>query len=124
LAQLQDTLHALWQEGYQPSQVAVVCWGGSDSVKALAQQRLAGKSVRHFTGRYTPEGEAVWADGDLLVESLRRFKGQSAPVVVLHHVDFETVTDAERRKLFVGLTRGQLRVDLVLSERAARALLG
>lgn len=124
LTQLEDTLHALWHEGYQPSQVAVVCWGGSDSVKALAQQRLAGKTVRHFTGRYTPEGEAVWADGELLVESLRRFKGQSAPVVVLYNIDFETVTDAERRKLFVGLTRGQLRVDLVLSERAARALLG
>lgn len=47
-----------------------------------------------------------------------------SPLVVLHHIDFDTVTDAERRKLFVGLTRGQLRVDLVLSERAARALLG
>jgi hypothetical protein len=45
-------------------------------------------------------------------------------VVVLYNIDFDTVTDAERRKLFVGLTRGQLRVDLVLSERAARALLG
>lgn len=66
----------------------------------------------------------MWADGELLVESLRRFKGQSAPVVVLYNIDFDTVTDAERRKLFVGLTRGQLRVDLVLSERAARALLG
>lgn len=63
-----------------------------------------------------------------MVESLRRFKGQSAPVVVLYNIDididFDTVTDAERRKLFVGLTRGQLRVDLVLSERAERALLG
>jgi superfamily I DNA and RNA helicase len=124
LAQLEDTLKALWHEGYEASQVAVVCWGGSDSVKALAQQPLAGKTVRHFTGRYTPEGEAVWSEGALLVESLRRFKGQSAPVVVLYNVDFDTLTDPERRKLFVGLTRGQLRVDVVLSERAATALLG
>ena len=124
LTQLEDTLQALWHEGYQPSQVAVVCWGGSDSVKVLAQQRLAGKTVRHFTGQYKANGDQVWTEGELLVESLRRFKGQSAPVVVLYNIDFETVTDAERRKLFVGLTRGQLRVDLVLSERAARALLG
>ncbi len=70
----------------------------------------------------------MWSEGELMVESLRRFKGQSAPVVVLYNIDididFDTVTDAERRKLFVGLTRGQLRVDLVLSERAERALLG
>ena len=93
-------------------------------MKALAQKPLAGKTVRYFTGRYTPEGEAVWSDGELLIECLRRFRGQSAPVVVLYNVDFDTLTDAERRKLFVGLTRGQLRVDLVLSERTARALLG
>jgi superfamily I DNA and RNA helicase len=62
-------------------------------------------------------------DGELLVESLRRFKGQSAPVVVLYGVDFDALTDAERRKLFVGLTRGQLRVDVVMSETAASALL-
>jgi hypothetical protein len=45
-------------------------------------------------------------------------------VVVLYGVDFDALTDAERRKLFVGLTRGQLRVDVVMSEAAAKSLLG
>jgi hypothetical protein len=34
------------------------------------------------------------------------------------------LTDKHRRKLFVGLTRAQLRVDMVMSEVAAKSLLG
>lgn len=37
-------------------------------------------------------------------------------------MDFEEFTEREKRKLFVGLTRAQMRVDLVLSERAAGVL--
>ena len=58
-----------------------------------------------------------------MIESLYRFKGQSAPVVVLCEVDFETLDEGEQRKLFVGLTRAQLRVDLVLSHRAEAAII-
>jgi hypothetical protein len=43
--------------------------------------------------------------------------------VVLCEVDFEILTERDKRKLFVGLTRAQMRVDVVLSERAARALI-
>ena len=63
-------------------------------------------------------------EGELLTESLYRFKGQSAPAVVVCEVDFETLTDQDRRKLFVGLTRAQLRVELVLSAQAVQALMG
>ena len=41
---------------------------------------------------------------------------------VLYVVDLETLADRDKRELFVGLSRAQMRVDLVLSERAALAL--
>jgi hypothetical protein len=44
------------------------------------------------------------------------------PAVVLCEVDFETLSDKDRRKLLVGLTRAQLRVEVVLSARAAAAV--
>jgi hypothetical protein len=122
LVALEKALKSLWQEGYSASQVAVLCWDGSQTVQRLALKTLAGKTVKHFTGQFSPDGDPVWVEGELLVESLRRFKGQSAPVVVLYNVDFDTLTQEDRRKLFVGLTRAQLRVDVVLSERAALAL--
>jgi len=56
------------------------------------------------------------------VDSLHRFKGQSMPVVVITEVDFAELNPREKRKLLVGLTRALLRVELVLSERAANIL--
>lgn len=43
--------------------------------------------------------------------------------MILCEIDFEQASDVERRKLFVGMTRAQVRLECVLSERAARGLL-
>ena len=37
--------------------------------------------------------------------------------------DFEELTDKEKHKLFVGLTRGQVRVDVVMSEASTNRIL-
>jgi hypothetical protein len=119
---LNECLGKLWQSGYTPEQVAVISYRGMQQSEALRQDRLGGEATRRFTGKYDSAGNAKWSEGTLLTESLYRFKGQSAPAVVLCEVDFETLTERDKRKLFVGLTRAQMRVDVVLSERAAQAL--
>ena len=58
------------------------------------------------------------------LDTLRRFKGQSAKAVVLAESDFKELGPLESRMLFVGLTRAQMHVELVLSEAAEQALLG
>jgi hypothetical protein len=119
---LNECLAKLWQSGYTPEQVAVISYRGVQQSEVLRQDRLGGQATRRFTGQYDSAGNAQWREGPVLAESLYRFKGQSAPAVVLCEVDFETLTERDKRKLFVGLTRAQMRVDVVLSERAARAL--
>jgi hypothetical protein len=119
---LNECLTKLWNSGYTPDQVAVISYRGVKQSEALRQDRLGGQATRRFTGKYDNAGNAQWSEGPLLTESLYRFKGQSAPAVVLCEVDFESLTELDKRKLFVGLTRAQMRVDLVLSERAGRAL--
>jgi hypothetical protein len=119
---LNECLINLWQSGYTPDQVAVISYRGMQQSEALRQDRLGGQATRRFTGQYDSAGNAQWSEGLLLAESLSRFKGQSAPAVVLCEVDFETLTERDKRKLFVGLTRAQMRMDVVLSERAARVL--
>lgn len=119
---LNECLQQLWSSGYTPDQVAVISYRGVQQSEILRQDRLGGHDTRRFTGQYDSAGNPLWSDGSLMAESLYRFKGQSAPAVVLCEVDFETLTERDKRKLFVGLTRAQMRVDVVLSERAARAL--
>ena len=119
---LNECLAKLWQSGYTPEQVAVISYRGVQQSEVLRQDRLGGQATRRFIGQYDSAGNAQWSEGPLLAESLYRFKGQSAPAVVLCEVDFETLTERDKRKLFVGVTRAQMRVDIVLSDRAALAL--
>ena len=122
LTALNQCLRKIWEDGYTPEQVAVISFHGVRSSEALAQEELGGYKTKRFS-RYDEAGNALWTDGALLVESVYRFKGQSMPVIVLCEVDFEELTEKEKRKLFVGLTRGQVRVDLVMSEKSALILM-
>jgi superfamily I DNA and RNA helicase len=121
---LNNCLKALWASGYTPAQVAVVSFRGVKNSRVLAMEQLGGHRTRRTTGQYDQAGNAMWHEGELLVESVYRFKGQSAPVVVLCEVDFEELSPVNARKLFVGMTRGQVRVEVVLSEIAATVLQG
>ncbi len=78
--------------------------------------------TRRFSGDYTPDGDPSWTHGDVLVETIHRFKGRSAAGVVITELDFETLTERERRALFVGMTRSNLAVELVLSPAAESCL--
>ena len=71
---------------------------------------------------YDAEGNAVWTDGALLVDSVYRFKGQAADAVVITDIDFAEIDARSRRLLFVALTRARLHAILVTSDRAARVL--
>ena len=57
----------------------------------------------------------------MLLESIYRFKGQSAPCVILTEVDFEAFDEQAARKFFVGATRATMKLIVVASARAAKA---
>ncbi|MDO4233232.1 MAG: ATP-binding domain-containing protein, partial [Lautropia sp.] len=71
---------------------------------------------------YTTDGDPIWTKGEVLVETIHRFKGRSAAGVVITELDFDTLTERDRRALFVGMTRSCLAVELVLSPAAERCL--
>lgn len=119
-------LTALLAEGYSAENIAVLSFHGQNtSVLASANgpARLAGQQVHRHAG-FDSEGHAQWFDGPLLVDTVNRFKGQAADAVVITEVDFEALSDRDRRRLFVGLTRARLEAVLVTTERAAEVLRG
>ena len=122
LSALNKCLLQHWASGFDPSEVVVLSFTGSNKSETLNKIQLGGYMTKRSNG-FDQNSNAIWTDGDLVVDSIYRFKGQSAPKVILCEVDFEELTDKERRKLFVGMTRGQLGVDLVISERAISKLI-
>ena len=114
-------------KGFAIENVVVLSYAGQNQSKLFAQARDTGAlgawSVRYVTG-FDDAGNVLSHEGEVQLETLYRFKGQSAVAVVLSEVDFEQLGENDKRKLFVGLTRGLMSVSLVLSQRAEAAIVG
>ncbi len=106
-------------QGFAIDDVAVVSMRGRERSRLQQVDRLGSWTVKRFSGAYDDGGGAVWTTGNLLIESVRRFKGQAAPAVVFTECDFDALSPLNRRLLFVGLTRATMHVEWVISQRSA-----
>jgi hypothetical protein len=110
------------QAGFRLADIVIVTFSGRERSQFAPLEQLGPHRLKRWLGRYDLFGAPQYSDGDVLIETVYRFKGQSAPCVILTEVDFETFDELAQRKLFVGLTRASMKVIVVSSERAARAL--
>lgn len=122
LAGTKEAIRKCLGEGFRRHDIAVVSFRGREGSALLGLDQLGPHPIRRFTGRYDLLAQPVFTDGELLVESVYRFKGQAAPAVVLAEVDFDVLDERTVRKLFVGATRATMKLAIVASARAARVL--
>jgi hypothetical protein len=104
--------------GFRKSDIAVVSFRGREQSLLFPCDQLGPHRLKSFTGRYDLLGQPEYSDGDVLLESVYRFKGQAAPAIVFAEIDFEELDERTLRKLFVGATRAMMKLVLVVSERA------
>jgi len=108
--------------GFRREMIATVTFRGRENSLFTPYDRLGAHRLKAFTGSYDLLGNPVYSDGDFLIDSVYRFKGQAAPCVIFTEIDFEALDEPTVRKLFVGATRASMKLMLVASERAARRL--
>jgi superfamily I DNA and RNA helicase len=118
IAQTEKAVNNLLERGFALGDIVILTGHGRTKSKLLNAECIGRFTTRKFTGKYTHDGNPVWSEGELMVESIYRFKGQSAPAIILSEVDFIELTKQERRKLFVGMTRANLSLQVVLSTQA------
>ena len=108
--------------GFRKQDIAVLSFRGRAGSALTALDQLGPHRLRSFTGKYDLFGNPAYREGDVLLESIYRFKGQSAPCVILTGVDFATFDERSARTLFAGATRATMKLIVVASQRAARHL--
>ncbi|WP_323121160.1 ATP-binding domain-containing protein [Burkholderia alba] len=108
--------------GFRKQDIAVLSFRGREGSALAALDQLGPHRVRSFTGKYDLFGNPEYREGDVLLDSIYRFKGQAAPCVILTEVDFDTFDERAARKLFVGATRATMKLIVVASQRAAAHL--
>ncbi len=121
-SRVREAVRQCYAAGFRSEDTALITFRGREHSRLLGRDSLGRVSLRHFTGRYDLFGSPEFSPGELLVESVYRFKGQAAPAVILAEVDFDTLDDAAMRKLFVGATRAMMKLVVVLTPRARARL--
>lgn len=119
-----EAVRSLIAQGYRPAHIAVLGFRGLQASRLLGAdgpQTLAGLSLRRPDG-YDPGGTARFTAGELLADTLFRFKGQAADAVVVTEIDFATLDESACRRLFVALSRARLHAVLITSARAGALL--
>ena len=122
LSRVREALRTCYAAGFRAEEVVLLSFRGREHSALLHLDALGTQRLRRFTGDYDLLGAPVFSAGELLVESVYRFKGQSAAAIILAEVDFEALDQRALRKLFVGATRATMKLVVVLSERAAAQL--
>lgn len=122
LRETADAIDSLRGRGLALSDIVVLSGRDRHESVVLNSSNIGPYRTRRFTGDYTVDGDPIWTQGELLVETIHRFKGRSTSGVIITELDFETLTERERRALFVGMTRSCLAVELVLSQAAENCL--
>ena len=110
------------QRGFALADIAVVSMRGRERSALQSLDKLGSWSLNRFTGKFDEGSAPIWKEGQLLIESVRRFKGQAAAAVVLTECDVAELDLLNRRLLFVGLTRARVHLEWVISSDTARLL--
>lgn len=112
------------QRGYPLEDVAIISMRGRERSVLQGLDNLGQWSLRRFTGKFDKGSAPIWKDGQLLMESVRRFKGQAAPAIVLTECDIANLNPLNRGLLFVGLTRARVHLEWVISSSTSNILYG
>ena len=104
----------LIKSGFRPSDIVVITCRGIGSSSLANVDHFGDYSIRKFTGEYSQDGDQVYQGGQVLFDSIYRFKGQEAPAVILCDVSpVESNRERWERLLFCGMTRPTLRLEVV-----------
>jgi hypothetical protein len=120
---VKEAIRLCYSAGFKRDDLALISFRGREQSLLFPYTQLGPHTLRTFTGQYDLLGQPCYSEGDLLLETVYRFKGQSAPAVIFAEIDFEALDEKSLRKLFVGCTRAMMKLVLVVSERAAERVL-
>ncbi len=110
------------KQGYTRDMIAVISFRGMEKSLLSKFDKLGNFSLRKFTGQYDLLSNPVFTEGDVLFDTVYRFKGQSAPCIIFTEIDFDELDEQTMRKLFVGMTRATMSLGLVVSGKSAITL--
>ena len=111
---VEGRVNSLLREGFRHEEIVILSLRGIDSATLAKRQGLGSLKFKRFTGEYDADGNQVFTSGQLQLESIRRFKGDQAPAVIVTDVEPDPERlDHHKRLLWCAATRATVRLELV-----------
>lgn len=114
-AAVASIVNGLLAQRFRYDDIVILTLRGSAESIFSSRERAGAYTLRRFTQSYDLFGNQLMTPGKLLFESVRRFKGQQAPAIVL--VDIDPTPEKEeafKRLLYSGMTRATVRLELLV----------
>jgi superfamily I DNA/RNA helicase len=106
----------LLEQGFNHDDIVIITLRGSEESVFSARRKVGASALRQFTREYDLFGNQSLTRGKLLFESVRRFKGQQAPAVILVDIDpAPDRVDFAQKLLYCGMTRATVRLELLVA---------
>ena len=110
-----EILKDLMAGGFAPEDIAIISCKGAQKSVFSGFDKIGKYALRKFTNEYDVQGNQKYTNGEIIFDSIYRFKGNQSPAVIL--VDVESLESPSERKtnlLFCGMTRATVRLDVVV----------
>ena len=122
IKQTEAAIRQLQQQGFAMDDIVVLAGCGKERSAILQCEQIGPYPVKKSTGQYDRSGNPLWTEGDVLVDTVYRFKGQSAPAVIITDFDYEDLDEKRRRLLFVAMTRASMALYLLVGPQTEKVL--
>jgi hypothetical protein len=109
----------LVKHGFKYEDIVIISMKSLPKTVFNEYDKLQNIELRKFTGNFTSDGEAIYTNGSLLLDTIYRFKGQQAPCVILVNMTLsDQMTDKEKQMLYCAFTRPTVRLEIFCDKEA------
>ena len=105
----------LLADRFRPEDIVILSMKGIRHTCLADRSRVGNHTLKHFSGEYDLLGNQVFTPGQILLESIYRYKGQQAPAIIA--IDIESGVDDEdhlQRLLYTMFSRATVRLDVLV----------
>ncbi len=110
------TVSRLLAERFRPEDIVILSMKGIRHTCLADRSRVGNHTLKNFSGDYDLLGNQVFTPGQILLESIYRYKGQQAPAVIA--IDIESGEDDDKghlqRLLYTMFSRATVRLDVLV----------
>ena len=114
---LAHRINELVKAGFKLDDIAIISCCRMEASALRETDQIGNHSIRRFTNEYDEQKNQVYTEGDIVFDTIFRYKGQQAPVIILTDLDESLeVNERTRKILYCAMTRATVLLELIVEE--------